>query len=50
MREFFFNLTANHVGNDFIHSKVYEITFCYVVAISHDRNSVCNMCKLFQTM
>ena len=48
--ELFFDLTANHVGDDLIHGRVLKIHGRYVLTVTHDRHTVDNVLKFFQSV
>ena len=39
-RELFFDLTADHVRDDLIHSHILKVSVCDILAIPHDRYTV----------
>ena len=48
--EFFLDLTAHHVGDDFFHGHLAEVLCQYVFAVPHDRHTVHDILKLLQTV
>ncbi len=49
-RELLFDLTADHVRDDLIHSHILKVSVCDILAIPHDRYTVNDGLEFLQTM